>query len=172
MLIGKNKKYFIAELFISIQKYTTRFSIMWITEQKCSIWPLICINLYLQVYIWLHTIRFIQVQCLCMCVSMTRGWHSLYTHPSCPVAISPVGMTTVGELRCLTWPTQSPARVGMVLGNLRQRTWWAYCLSDMPVLFLHLSPGKSIYSWLFHWQHLMPFMSESICLTARAEMIK
>lgn len=43
------------------------------------------------------------------------------------VAISPVGMATVGELRCLTWLTQSPAKLGMVLGNLRQRTWGAFC---------------------------------------------
>lgn len=40
---------------------------------------------------------------------------------------------------------------------------WPFLLSGMSVPFLHLSPGKSIYSWLFHWQHLMTFTSAFIC---------
>lgn len=58
---------------------------------------------------------------------MTSGWCSLYiTH----VAMSSVGMATLGELRwagrltCLTW---SSARLGTVHGNLRHKKCWAYC---------------------------------------------
>lgn len=53
-------------------------------------------------------------------------WHNLYTQPSPHVA-----MATVGELRwagCLTCLTQSPARLGVALGNVRQKKWWAHCV--------------------------------------------
>lgn len=60
---------------------------------------------------------------------MAGGWCSLYiTH----VAMSSVGMATLGELRWagrLTGLTWSSARLGTVHGNLRHKKCWAYCSS-------------------------------------------
>lgn len=96
---------------------------------------------------------------------MTGGWCSLYiTH----VAMSSVGMATLGELRwagrltCLTW---SSARLGTVHGNLRHKKCWAYCW--VACLFSSFTfPQANQFTfyrmnalWL-SWESLLPHLSD------------
>lgn len=109
-------------------------------------------------FFFCKTLWVTQVYCLCKYLA--------HTPP-------PVGMATVGQLRwagSLTCLTQSPARLGTVCGNVRQKKWWAYCW--VTCLFSSLSfPQANQFtldcstenaSWL-SWASLSLYTSVSQC---------
>lgn len=96
-----------------------------------------------------------------VCYSCKYYWGlAQSTHTPAPTLLAWQPLVSSGELgeshvSCLT---QSPAGLGMFRGYLRTEEVGGLLYSDMPILSLHLSPGKSIYSRLYRRKRLMVFM--------------